>query len=188
MQAVTILLLAVGLSMDAFAVAVCKGLAMGKSDTVKCSIVGAWFGIFQMIMPLAGYFLSISLAGKIERFDHWIAFALLMVIGLNMIREALSKNDEETDPSLKFTAMFVLAVATSIDALASGIALACDGTVNIFIAAPSIGAVTFILSFIGVKIGNVFGTRYKAKAEVAGGAILVILAVKVMLEHMLKGV
>ncbi|MDO5426114.1 MAG: manganese efflux pump MntP family protein [Eubacteriales bacterium] len=180
----TLFTLAVGLSMDAFAVSICKGLALPKVTPKQCSIVGLWFGGFQALMPLLGYFLGFRFRDKITAVDHWIAFILLGIIGVNMIREACSKEEEEpADASLGVKSMFVLAVATSIDALAVGITLAFLN-VNIIPAVCFIGVTTFVLSAIGVKIGNVFGTRYKSKAEMAGGIILILLGVKILLEHL----
>ena len=181
-----LILLAVGLSMDAFAVSVCKGLAMPKA-TVKAGVVcGAWFGGFQALMPLIGYYLGTVFAGAIEAVDHWVAFGLLAIIGINMLKEAFStcSECEEHDGDLSFKTMLVMAVATSIDALAVGISLAMAGDVNIFLAVALIGAITFCLSALGVKIGNVFGSRFEKKAQIAGGVILILLGVKILLEHM----
>ena len=179
----TLFTLAVGLAMDAFAVSVCKGLAMRKINIRKTFLVGLWFGGFQALMPLVGYFLGIQFKEKITAIDHWIAFLLLAIIGINMIKEALSDEEESTSASLEVKEMFVLAVATSIDALAVGITFAFLD-VNIVEAVTVIGVVTFVLSAIGVKVGNIFGTRYKSKAEIAGGVILILLGVKILLEHM----
>lgn len=183
MSLITLFTLAVGLSMDAFAVAVCKGLAMRKINLKKAAVVGLWFGGFQGLMPLIGYFLGVQFKDKITAIDHWIAFILLGIIGFNMIKEAREGDEEETDDSLAPKDMLVLAVATSIDALAVGITFAFLN-VNIWFAVIFIGVVTFILSMIGVKVGNVFGTRYKSRAELAGGIILILLGVKILLEHM----
>ncbi len=180
-----LLLLAVGLSMDAFAVSICKGLSMKKAGMNEGAICGAWFGGFQALMPLIGYFLGTLFAEAIVAFDHWVAFGLLAIIGINMLKEALSKCDcEEHDADLSFKAMLVMAVATSIDALAVGISLAMAGNVNIWVAILLIGATTFILSAAGVKIGNVFGSRFEKKAQVAGGVILILLGTKILLEHL----
>ena len=179
-----LLLLAVGLSMDAFAVSVCKGLAMKKA-TLKAGLTcGVWFGGFQALMPVIGFFLGTLFAGAIEAFDHWVAFALLAIIGVNMLREAFSEDGEETSDDLSPKTMFVMAVATSVDALAVGISLAMAGNVNIFSAAALIGVCTCVLSALGVKIGNLFGSRYEKKAQIAGGVILILLGVKILLEHM----
>lgn len=180
---IELFLLAVGLSMDAFAVSVCKGLAMRRITIQKASIVGLWFGGFQALMPLVGYFLGVQFQDKITAIDHWIAFILLGIIGINMVREALSGDCENTSDSLDVKTMFVLAVATSIDALAVGITFAFL-QVEIIPAVSFIGVTTFILSAAGVKIGNVFGTKYKAKAELAGGVILILLGIKILLEHL----
>lgn len=176
--------LAVGLSMDAFAVSVCKGLAAKKLSIKNMVIVGLWFGGFQGLMPLIGYFLGRQFASQINTIDHWIAFVLLVIIGGNMVKEALSDDDEEADASLDIKTMFILAVATSIDALAVGITFALLPDVNIVAAVVFIGITTFILSGIGVKIGNVFGLKYKSRAEIAGGVILIILGTKILVEHL----
>lgn len=182
-------LLAVGLSMDAFAVSVCKGLAMKKATLKAEATCGLWFGGFQMLMPVTGFFLGSLFAEAIEAFDHWVAFGLLVIIGINMLKEALEKEDEsgddpEKDADLSVKTMFLMAVATSIDALAVGISLAMVGSVNIWLAAAFIGICTCLLSALGVKIGNVFGSRYEKKAELAGGVILILLGVKILLEHL----
>ena len=182
-------LLAVGLSMDAFAVSVCKGLAMKKATLKAEATCGLWFGGFQALMPTVGFFLGALFADAIEAFDHWVAFALLAIIGINMLKEALEKKDEtgdnpEKDADLSVKTMFLMAVATSIDALAVGISLAMVGSVNIWLAAAFIGICTCLLSALGVKIGNVFGSRYEKKAELAGGVILILLGVKILLEHL----
>jgi putative Mn2+ efflux pump MntP len=179
-------LLAVGLSMDAFAVSICKGLAMQKIDWKKMAIVGAWFGGFQALMPTIGYWVGSLFESYITAFDHWIAFVLLAFIGGNMIKESFAKDedgDEDTNASLSFKVMLLLAIATSIDALAVGVTFAFL-QVNLPFAVLFIGATTFVLSAIGVKVGSVFGTRYKSKAELAGGVILVLLGVKILLEHL----
>lgn len=183
MSLLTLFTLAVGLSMDAFAVSICKGLAMKKISFQKAAVVGLWFGGFQALMPLIGYLLGSQFKDKITAIDHWIAFVLLSIIGINMIREALSKDEEEADESLSVRNMLVLAVATSIDALAIGITFAFLD-VNIGAAVSFIGITTLVLSMIGVKVGNVFGTKYKSKAELAGGVILILLGLKILLEHL----
>lgn len=169
--------------MDAFAVSVCKGLAMPKCTFKKAAIVGLWFGGFQALMPAIGYVLGAQFQEAIASIDHWIAFVLLALIGGNMIHEALDNDEEEADASLDVKTMFLLAVATSIDALAIGITFAFL-KVNIIPAVCFIGIVTFIISFAGVKIGNVFGARYKNKAEIVGGIILILLGLKILLEHL----
>lgn len=183
MGLIELFLIAVGLSMDAFAVSVCKGLAMPKCTFKKVAIVGLWFGGFQALMPAIGYVLGAQFQEAIASIDHWIAFVLLALIGGNMIHEALDNDEEEADASLDVKTMFLLAVATSIDALAIGITFAFL-KVNIIPAVCFIGIVTFIISFAGVKIGNVFGARYKNKAEIVGGVILILLGLKILLEHL----
>ena len=183
-----LLLLAVGVSMDAFAVSICKGLAMKKA-TLKAGLTcGIWFGGFQALMPLIGYFLGVLFADAIEAIDHWVVFILLGIIGFNMLKEALSKDDcdccAEHDADLSPKTMFVMAVATSIDALAVGISLAMAGNVDIFTAVILIGLFTCGMSAVGVKIGNVFGSRYEKKAQIAGGVILILLGLKILLEHL----
>lgn len=185
MNITEILLLAVSLSMDAFAVSLCKGLAMDKLKIKHCLTVGAWFGIFQAGMPVAGFYLGSAFADKITSIDHWIAFVLLSIIGANMIKEAFGKDEEKADASLSFKTMLVMAVATSIDALAVGVSFAFTEfkpEYFVYLAFVIIGITTFTLSAIGVKIGNIFGTKYKSKAEFAGGFILILLGLKILLE------
>ena len=177
-------LLAVGVSMDAFAVSVCKGLSMKKAGLRESAVCGVWFGGFQAIMPMLGFFLGTLFAATIEAFDHWVACGLLTIIGINMLKEACSNEQEEHDADLSVKAMFIMAVATSIDALAVGISLAMAGDVNIYTAVLLIGVTTFMLSAAGVKVGNVFGCRFEKKAQVAGGVILIILGMKILLEHL----
>ena len=181
-----LLLLAVGLSMDAFAVSVCKGLASRKAGLRECGICGVWFGGFQALMPLIGFFLGALFADAIEAFDHWVACGLLVIIGANMLKEALSKCDceHENDADFSFKNMLIMAIATSIDALAVGISLAMAGNVNIWTAILLIGITTFLLSAFGVKIGNVFGSRFEKKAQLAGGIILILLGIKILMEHL----
>lgn len=180
-------LLALGLSMDAFAVSVCKGLAMKKATLGAGCLCGAWFGGFQGLMPLIGFLLGGLFAGVIESFDYIVAFGLLAVIGANMLKEAFSKKCEceDCDADLSVKTMFVMAVATSIDALAVGISLAMEGA-NIWIAVALIGAVTFAMCALGVKIGSVFGGKFEKKAQIAGGVILILLAVKMLVEGILE--
>lgn len=180
-------ILAIGLSMDAFAVSVCKGLAMPKCTIKNASICGLWFGGFQAGMPLIGYLVGYNFRDYITKFDHWIAFVLLLIIGGNMIKESFSKEEDEEDASLAFKTMLVMAIATSIDALAVGVTFAFLPDTNIIAAVSFIGVITFTLSMAGVKIGNIFGSKYKNKAELAGGAILVILGIKILVEHLIKG-
>ena len=183
-----LLLLAVGVSMDAFAVSVCKGLAMKKATLKSEMTCGLWFGGFQALMPTIGFFLGTLFAEAIESVDHWVAFILLAIIGINMLKEAFEKEEcdccNEHNADLSVKTMFVMAVATSIDALAVGISLAMAGNVNIWLAALFIGICTCLLSAVGVKIGNVFGSRFEKKAQVAGGVILILLGLKILLEHL----
>ena len=184
MDLVTLFLLAVGLSMDAFAVSICKGLAMKKISFKQVAIVGLWFGGFQALMPTLGFLLGTTFASFVNAVADWIAFALLALIGGNMIKESLSKEEEKADDSLSFKTMLLLAIATSIDAFAVGVSFAFMNIGSLIVPAVLfIGVITFTLSMIGVKVGNVFGTKYKAKAEFAGGVILILLGVKILLEH-----
>ncbi len=184
MSILEIFFLAIGLSMDAFAVSVCKGLSVGKIKLRHCLIAGAWFGGFQGLMPLIGYLLTGLFAEQIDAFDHWIAFGLLAVIGLNMIREAAGKDEEKKDDKMDIKTMLLMAIATSIDALAVGVSFAFL-KVNIIAAVIIIGITTFVLSAVGVKVGSVFGTKYKTKAELTGGVILILLGIKILLEGLL---
>lgn len=178
-----LMLLAVGLSMDAFAVAICKGLAMDKVTLQRAAVVGLWFGGFQGLMPLLGWLLGSRFAAYITAVDHWIAFALLVLLGINMIREARCPDEEDTNASLAFRVMLPMAVATSIDALAVGVSFAFL-SVNIGAAVSFIGVITFVLSMVGVKAGSLFGAKYKSKAELAGGVILILMGLKILLEHL----
>lgn len=183
MSLTELFLIAVGLSMDAFAVAVCKGLAMPRMSWKGACIVGLYFGGFQAAMPFAGYFLGSSLSQGIGVYDHWIAFILLVIIGGNMIKESLSHEEECTTSALDVKHMMPLAVATSIDALAVGVTFSFLN-VKILPAVSFIGGVTFLLSLLGVKVGNAFGSRYKSKAELAGGVILILMGGKILFEHL----
>lgn len=186
MGLIELICIAVGLSMDAFAVAICKGLSLRECTWQKQGIVGLYFGVFQAGMPLLGYLLGMQFKEMITSIDHWIAFVLLGIIGANMIKEGFSKeeiSDEKTD-RLSVKEMLGLAVATSIDALAVGVTFAFL-QVEIIPAVCIIGITTFILSAAGVKIGNIFGTRYKSKAEIAGGVILIFMGVKILVEHLM---
>jgi putative Mn2+ efflux pump MntP len=174
--------IAVGLSMDAFAVSVCKGLSAGKVRLKHILCVGLWFGGFQAGMPLLGYFLGSQFEGITTKYDHWIAFVLLCIIGANMIKEARAKT-EGLDASFSFKTMFLLAVATSIDALAVGITFAFL-QVKIIPAVLLIGLTTFVFSAVGIQIGSVFGLKYKSKAEFFGGCVLIFLGVKILIEHL----
>lgn len=189
MDFLTLFLIAVGLSMDAFAVAICKGLSLGKTPIGKCSAVGLWFGGFQALMPIIGYFVGTTFRHAIESVDHWVAFALLALIGINMIREALGKGEDAEEEckecgneALSARKMLPMAVATSIDALAVGVSFAFL-SVNIWSSAALIGITTFAFSAVGVKIGSRFGARFKSKAELAGGIILIAIGLKILLEH-----
>jgi putative Mn2+ efflux pump MntP len=180
MSILELFILAVGLSMDAFAVSVCKGLSLGKIKPKHMCIAGAWFGGFQALMPLIGYFLGSFFAEMIEKYDHWVAFVLLAIIGGNMIKESFGK-DEKVDSSMDVKSMLLLAIATSIDALAVGVTFAFL-QVQIVPAVSFIGVITFIFSALGVKIGSLFGTKYKSKAELFGGIVLVLIGIKILLE------
>lgn len=182
MELITVLLLAVGLAMDAFAVSICKGLAVRKVTIRTMVIVGLWFGVFQGVMPVIGYVAGSAFYDLISEYDHWIAFILLFLIGANMIREALSDEDEGVDDNLGFRTMLLLAIATSIDALAVGISLAMTGD-GIVEPALIIGVVTMIISMFGVWIGSRFGDRYGKKAELVGGVILILIGLRIVLEH-----
>ena len=183
-----IVLIALGLSMDAFAVSLCKGIGAGKVKIKHMLIVGLWFGCFQAAMPLGGYFLGGTFSGYIESFDHWIAFVLLLFIGGKMIFDSFKKDEDkkETNP-FAFTVMLLMAVATSIDALAVGITFAFLPDVNIWLAIGIIGALTFILSAAGTKIGSIFGNKLSSKAEFIGGLILIAMGVKILVEHLIVG-
>ena len=180
---ITVLLTGIGLSMDAFAVAICKGLKMQKLNYKQMSLIALFFGGFQALMPLIGWVLGRSFKAYIESFDHWIAFALLIFIGGKMAFEAFEKEEEDCCCRFDIKELFVLAIATSIDALAVGIAFAIDD-INIWFAISIIGITTFVLSAIGVLIGHKFGAVYKSKAELAGGIILILIGVKILLEHL----
>lgn len=183
MGIVEITLLGIGLAMDAFAVSICKGLSMKKMNWKNAIIIALYFGIFQALMPVIGYFLGTTFEGLVTKFDHWIAFALLLAIGGSMIKEAFSKDEENKNDKVDFKTMSVLALATSIDALAVGITFAFF-EVNVLLAVTIIGLITFIISIIGVKIGNRFGDKYQSKAELMGGIILILLGIKILLEHL----
>ena len=185
MGVLEIVFISIGLAMDAFAVSICKGLSMKKMNWKKAGIIGLYFGGFQALMPAVGYFLGVGFEDKIKSIDHWIAFILLFLLGANMIKDAIKENDEEKDNNddTDFKTMIVLAVATSIDALAVGITFAFL-SVNILLAIAIIGIITFIISTIGVKIGNVFGDKYEKKAEIVGGIILILIGVDILLEHL----
>ena len=178
-----IILIGISLAMDAFAVSICKGLSMKKMEWRKAIIIGLYFGIFQGIMPLLGYVLGVGFENRIESIDHWIAFILLSFIGINMIKESFKKNDKDADDKIDFKTMIILAIATSIDALAVGVTFAFL-EVNILFSICIITIITFFISMIGVKIGNVFGDKYEAKAEKIGGIILIFIGIKILIEHL----
>lgn len=180
MNILELFILAVGLSMDAFAVAICKGLSLGKIQKKHMAIAGAWFGGFQALMPLIGYFAGRFFAEKLTQYDHWVAFILLLFIGGSMIKESLGEEEESND-AMDIKTMFLLAVATSIDALAVGVTFAFL-KVAILPAVVFIGVVTFVCSAVGIKIGSIFGTKYKSKAELCGGIILILIGLKILLE------
>ena len=180
-------LIGIGLSMDAFAVSICKGLSMQKIDKKYTLCIGLFFGGFQALMPLTGYLLGNQFSGYIERFDHWIAFVLLALIGFNMIKESREEEEEEEEKpyaGVNFKELLILAVATSIDALAVGITFALLPDVNVPLAVCLIGITTFVCSAAGLKVGNLFGLKNKAKAELAGGIILILIGLKILLEHL----
>ncbi len=187
---IELVLMGVGLAMDAFAVSICKGLAMRKVNKKQCFVIALFFGGFQALMPFLGWLLGSQFADKISAIDHWIAFVLLAYIGGKMIYEAIKESKEEEeqltedqmDPPLDIKELFILAIATSIDALAVGISLSFL-EVNIVEAISIIGIVTFLIAVVGVFIGNIFGSKYKTRAEIVGGLILVILGIKILLEH-----
>lgn len=188
MRILSIFLTALALSMDAFAVSICKGLSIGKIRGRDMLVAGAWFGGFQAIMPAIGYFLGGALEEAIRAFDHWVAFGLLALIGAGMIREAFSKEEEKQDSSLSVRVMLPMAIATSIDALVVGItfrsAFAIETVGAMLGAVALIGATTFLCSAAGMKVGSLFGTKYKARAELVGGIILILIGIKVLLEHL----
>lgn len=183
MELLEILLIAIGLAMDAFAVSVCKGLSMKKMNWKKALIIGGYFGFFQALMPIIGYFLGSTFENLVTKIDHWIAFGLLVLIGTNMLKEAFANDEENYNDDVNFKTMIVLAVATSIDALAVGITFAFLQA-NILISAIVIGIITFLISVVGVKIGNKFGDKYERKAETVGGLILIFMGIKILFEHL----
>ena len=176
-------LLAIGLSMDAFAVAICKGLSMQQFNQKHAAIIALYFGAFQALMPAIGYLLGSRFQQSITAYDHWIAFILLALIGGNMVKESFDHETETSSPSIHFKEMLILAIATSIDALAVGVTFAFL-QVSLIPAVSAIGIITFVISVLGVKIGNVFGMKYKSKAEFAGGVILILIGGKILIEHL----
>ena len=188
MGLIDVFFIAIGLSMNAFAVSICKGLKMKQIDVKQMLTIAGFFGFFQAMMPLAGYFLSVQFTKYIYRYSHWIAFVLLAVIGINMIKESMGETDDQGSDITKLAELFTLAIATSIDALAVGVTFGTMGDqlyVNIIVAVVLIGITTFILSIVGVLLGNAFGIRYKSKAELAGGIILIAIGLKIVIEHYL---
>ena len=183
MEILEIVLIAIGVAMDAFAVSICKGLSMKKMNWKNALIIGAYFGIFQGLMPLIGYFLGATFQSLVTQIDHWVAFVLLLFVGIKMLKEAFSNDSENINDDVDFKTMIVLAIATSIDALAIGITFAFLQT-NILLAVLAIGIITFIVCVIGVKIGNKFGDKYERKAETVGGLILIFMGIKILLEHL----
>ena len=183
MGIIEIIVVSISLAMDAFAVAICKGLSMKKMNWKNAVIIALYFGVFQGLMPVVGYFLGTTFGSFIESVDHWIAFILLLLIGLSMIKDAVSSKERKEDNKVDVKTMVVLAIATSIDALAVGITFAFF-EVNISLAALIVGAVTFMLSIIGVWIGNKFGGQFQNKAKLAGGIVLIIIGLKILLEHL----
>ena len=184
MDILELFLIAIGLSMDAFAVSVCKGLSVQRLKPRHYLLTGAWFGGFQALMPAIGFLLGSAFEQYIVSFDHWIAFVLLALIGGNMVKESFGQDAGDHDDSFSVRTMFLLAVATSIDALAVGVTFALLPDVQILAAVSLIGVTTFLLSAAGLKVGNVFGLRYKARAELAGGVILILMGLKILLEHL----
>lgn len=183
MSLLELFILAVGLSMDAFAVSVCKGLSVRRGSMKQAITVGIWFGGFQALMPFLGYLLGITFSSLITNVDHWIAFVLLAFIGFNMIRESRSEEENESNDRFDFKTMLPLAVATSIDALAVGVTFAFL-QVNIVPAVSFIGCITFLLSAIGLKAGNIIGAKNRSRAEFAGGLVLILMGIKILLEHL----
>ena len=183
MSELEILLVSIGLAMDAFAVSICKGLSMKAMNWKKAIIIALYFGVFQALMPAIGYLLGATFQELVTKIDHWVAFALLTFIGINMSKEAFAKEKDSYTDSVEFKSMVILAIATSIDALAVGITFAFL-KVNLIIATIMIGIVTFLICLIGVKIGNKFGNKYERKAEAVGGLILILMGTKILIEHL----
>lgn len=186
MEYATLIIIAVGVAMDAFAVSIGKGLSVKRVEPRHAISVGLWLGGFQALMPLVGYYLGVSFASFVQSIDHWIAFALLGIIGVNMIREAVAKDEcdcHDSNADFSSRTMLLLAIATSIDAMAVGVSFAFMD-VNIWRAVMLIGVITMILSMIGLRIGNTFGSRYKSKAELFGGCVLIVMGCKILVEHL----
>lgn len=178
-----IIFISASLAMDAFAVSICKGLSMKKLDWKKAFIIALYFGAFQGLMPVIGYFLGATFSDLVTSIDHWIAFALLSIIGGNMIKESFDDEEDKRNDNVDFKTMIVLAIATSIDALAVGITFAFLKT-NIVLSVVLIGIITFVISLLGVNIGNKFGDKFQNKAELSGGIILILIGLKILLEHL----
>lgn len=183
MELFEIVFIGLGLAMDAFAVSVCKGLSMKKITWKKIVIIALYFGIFQALMPIIGYFLGSSFSSFVQNIDHWLAFILLLVIGINMIKDSTGDEEENRNDKVDFKTMLLLSIATSIDALAVGVTFAFF-EVNLLLAISIIGIITFMLSIVGVIIGNKFGDKFQNKAELSGGIILIIIGLKILLEHL----
>lgn len=183
MGIVELLLLSIGLAMDVFAISICKGISMKKMNWRKACIIGLWFGGFQALMPTIGYFLGTTFESVVINIDHWIAFVLLTIIGGNMIKDSFNTQCEQSNDDVKFKTMIILAIATSVDALAMGITFGFFN-VNVILAVLLIGITSFVLSIVGTKVGNKFGNRYEKKAELIGGLILIFLGIKILLEHL----
>ena len=185
MSFLELLLIAIGLSMDAFSVSICKGLTTKRFSWRMAIICALWFGGFQVLMPIIGYYLGAQFEDFIDSYAHWIAFGLLFLVGANMIREAIwgNKEEGESNSALDFKTMFLLAIATSIDALAVGVSFACI-QVKLWSSLVVIGLTTFLFSVLGVKIGNVFGSKYEKSAGILGGIILILIGLKILLEHL----
>lgn len=188
MSLLEIIIIAISLSMDALAVAICKGLSVEKITIKQSSLVGLYFGLAQAVMPILGFMLASTFSNYIKAIDHWIAFVLLSLIGINMILESLKNDDkeEEVKNQFSFKALFPLAIATSIDALAVGVTFAFF-SVNIILAATLIGAITFALSMVGAKLGAKLGEKFKKNAERLGGSVLVIMGIKILVTHLMEG-
>ena len=183
MELFEIIVIGIGLAMDAFAVSICKGLSMKKIDWKKAIIIALYFGIFQALMPVLGYFLGSAFSSFVQSVDHWIAFILLAIIGGNMIKDSTDDEVEKRNDKVDVKTMLLLAIATSIDALAVGVTFAFF-EVNLLLSISIIGIITFVLSFLGVIIGNKFGDKFQNRAELAGGIVLIIIGLKILLEHL----
>lgn len=185
MSYLSVIALGIALSMDAFAVSICKGLGTHHSGLKVALACGIWFGVFQALMTLIGYFAGQAFAIYIESFDHWIAFALLLLIGINMIREAFKEDEGADDADISAKAMLPLAIATSIDALAAGVSLAMASNVHIWVSISIIGITTFVFSVVGARFGTVFAAKFERNAQIAGGVILILIGCKIVIEHAL---